>query len=226
MDTDRSSFKVLVTVFALLMVDAHASAQEAPAEVEAAAEDASAQPTTVVVVTPDADTEPDVDVEEVEVEPENHYTDEGNFELGGTIGLDWTEELFTISAGPTFGWFVVDRFELSALVRVDYQNAEQPDGSREHSEKGSIIIEPSYHLPLQRESLFGQFGVGLGVGYDGDDADFEVIPRLGLNIEIGSAGVLTPAVRMPILMGNSHGEDGEFGTDIGVGFEIGVTTVL
>ena len=64
------------------------------------------------------------------------------------------------------------------------------------------MLEPSYHLPL-REELFLLSGVGLGVGHDGDNFDFEIIPRMGLNVGVGLVGVLTPALRVPIIKPSS-----------------------
>ena len=158
---------------------------------------------------------------------DNHYTDEGNFEIGGSIGFDWTSDLFRLSVGPSLGYFVADRFELSLIARIEYQNAELADGSREDAKSGSIVFEPSYHLPIASESVLGLFGLGIGAGYDGENPDFELIPRLGLNIEVGRAGVLTPALRVPILFGEGKCDvEDEFGVQAGLGFEIGVTTVL
>ncbi len=50
-------------------------------------------------------------------------------------------------------------------------------------------------------------GLGVGVGYDGTTTGFELIPRLGLNIVITEHGVLTPAVRAPIVMGVEDDEE-------------------
>ena len=89
-------------------------------------------------------------------------------------------------------------------------------------------MEPSYHLPLDdEESLFAFGGLGVGVGYDGDNPDFELIPRVGLNIEVGSRALLNPAIGMPILFGEKKGPlNDEFGVEAGFLVEVGVTTVL
>lgn len=157
----------------------------------------------------------------------NDYDEAGVVEVGGSVGLDWTDDLFTIDVGPTIGWFVFEGFEISLIAKFLYENEEEDDGSRTRTRAGSLVLEPSYHFPLYDESLFGFGGLGLGGGYDGDDPDFEIIPRVGLNIEIGRAGVLTPALRVPILMGpGKGGDDDEFGVQAGFGFEAGFTTTL
>ena len=52
------------------------------------------------------------------------------------------------------------------------------------------------------------------MGYDGDNYDFEVIPRVGLKIGVGRSGELTVATRVPIITDSD-------GTLVGVGFEAG-----
>lgn len=210
------------SLFALLFADARAMAQDAPAASRAPQVD---EPDGAVAE--DQIDEDQIDEDQIDEDhDENHYTDEGTFEVGGTIGFDWTSDLFTLNAGPTVGWFVADRFELSALLRVGYQSVEQADGTRDELTTGSFVIEPSYHFPLQNEALFGQVGVGIGAGYDGEHPDFEIIPRIGLNIEVGRAGVLTPAFRVPILFGKNQGDEDDFGVKTGLSFELGITTVL
>ena len=75
--------------------------------------------------------------------------------------------------------------------------------------------------------MFVFAGLGVGVGYDGDNPDFELIPRAGLNVAaIGRSGVLTPEVTVPIKIGESFGEDGDVGTDVGLMLGVGFTTTF
>jgi hypothetical protein len=142
------------------------------------------------------------------------YGRKGTVELGGSIGIDWTNNAFSAEVSPTIGYFLADLVELSALLRFSYQSQEDDDGGgRTSIKKGAFVIEPSYHVILQEE-LFLETGLGVGVGYDGDNADFELIPRVGLNIGVGLVGLLTPAISVPILF------DAD-GTTAGLGFQVG-----
>src|SRR5690606_12909841 len=104
-------------------------------------------------------------------EDEDDYNEAGVVEVGGALGFSWTDELFTLDLGPTIGWFVVDGFEISLIGRLEYENAEQEDGSREDGWTGSLVVEPSYHVPIHAEALYAFGGLGIGAGYDGDDPD-------------------------------------------------------
>jgi hypothetical protein len=66
----------------------------------------------------------------------------------------------------------------------------------------SILVEPSYHLPLGKQWL-AFAGAALGTGYDGTTWVFDLVPRAGLNILLGQNAVFTPAVRVPIGFGSS-----------------------
>lgn len=158
---------------------------------------------------------------------ENPYGSKGTFEFGGSVATSWTPSLFELDIKPQAGWFIADRVELSAIVSFGYEN-EADGGERVSTQSGAFIVEPSYHLPLDdEESLFAFGGLGVGVGYDGDNPDFELIPRVGLNIEVGSRALLNPAIGMPILFGEKKGPlNDEFGVEAGFLVEVGVTTVL
>jgi hypothetical protein len=158
-------------------------------------------------------TEDDGAAEGDSLDDEDEYGRQGTVELGGSIGIDWTNDAFSAEVSPTVGYFVLDLVELSALLRFSYVSQEDDDGDRTSIKGGAFVVEPSYHLPLQKE-LFLETALGVGVGHDGDNADFELIPRVGLNIGVGLVGLLTPAVSVPILF------DGD-GTTAGLGFEVG-----
>ena len=138
---------------------------------------------------------------------ENPYGSKGTFEFGGSVATSWTPSLFELDIKPQAGWFIADRVELSAIVSFGYEN-EADGGERVSTQSGA-------------------FGLGVGVGYDGDNPDFELIPRVGLNIEVGSRALLNPAIGMPILFGEKKGPlNDEFGVEAGFLVEVGVTTVL
>jgi opacity protein-like surface antigen len=145
------------------------------------------------------------------------YGQKGAVELGGSIGMNWTNDAFALDLSPSVGYFMLDRVELSALLRVTYEDQKNDNGDRESVKSGALIVEPSYHLPV-REEVFVLAGLGFGVGHDDEDFDLEFIPRVGLNIGIDLVGVVTPSVKMPILIDND-------GTSAGLGLEVGYSVV-
>lgn len=155
------------------------------------------------------------------------YGDAGVVELGGSVSGLWTEDVWTLNVSPSFGVFVIDYLELSLYVAVQHQNLRGDDGRRVSGTTVAVILEPSYHVPVADDVLFLFSGLGVGVGYDGVAAGFEVVPRIGANIALGATRMLNPALRVPIILGTATGEDGEdqFDTSVSVGFEIGYTTL-
>jgi opacity protein-like surface antigen len=141
------------------------------------------------------------------------YGQKGAVELGGSLGFNWTNDAFALDVSPTLGYFLMDRVELSALLRVSYQDQKDDNGNRESVKSGALVFEPSYHLPV-REEVFVFAGLGFGFGHDDEDFDVEFIPRVGLNLGIDLVGIVTPSLKMPILIDND-------GTSAGLGFEVG-----
>jgi hypothetical protein len=182
-----------------------AHAQDVPAEERAT-------PAQIQVIALVADTDATSDEEAAP------YGKQGTLELGGSVAIGWTSETFNLDVSPSVGYFVVDRVELSTLLRISYASQEDDTGERTSLKGGALVFEPSYHLPLGEE-LFLLSGLGVGVGHDGDNFDFEIIPRLGLNIGVGLVGVLTPALRVPVAI------DAD-GTTVGMGFEIGYSVTM
>jgi hypothetical protein len=156
---------------------------------------------------------------------DNDYDTKGLFELGGNVGMDWNKDLFTLDLSPSLGYFVMDNVELTGFLRFDYENVAVA-GDRVTTKRGSLVIEPSYHFDIYSETLFAFAGLGIGAGYDGQHPDFELIPRVGLNIEVGRSGVLTPALRFPLLFGRNIGPDNHSGMLAGFAIEAGFTTTL
>lgn len=152
-------------------------------------------------------------------EGEEDYAEADVLELGGRISTNWTEDRFRLEGSPSIGYFIVDHVELSAFVTISYVNQKDEDsGEREKTHAYAFILEPSYHVPL-RDGLFLFGGLGLGVGHDGDNFDFEMIPRVGINTSITLHGVLSPSVSLPIII------DAD-GTTVGFGFDVGYTVAF
>ena len=142
-----------------------------------------------------------------EPEKENDYAEKGATELGGSIDGSWRAEQFNLRLSPFAGYFIRDRVELTAIGALDYENVRADDGTRDGTLAASLALEPSYHLPLSSSTfLFG--GLGLGIAEEDDKSAFELVPRLGLNIEVGRSGVFSPAVRLHVPLGAGSGKTG------------------
>ena len=154
-----------------------------------------------------------------------YYGQAGVYEVGGSVGVFWDDPELTLAVSPSFGVFLLEYFEISVILDLEYVSDEDPDtGERTGSTTVIAVIEPSYHLPLH-EGLYLLTGLGVGVGYDGEIVGLELIPRVGLNIGIGRSGILTPAARVPILLGvGTVDEDDGFEASVEVGLEVGYTT--
>jgi hypothetical protein len=151
-------------------------------------------------------------------EPEHHEGDEqlepygvkGEWELGGSASLAWTSDVTTLTLGPSLGYFFKDNWEVTGTFDLVLTHANGDTTTR-----AVIAVEPSYHIPF-RDRLFAFAGLGVGIGFDGG-TDFELAPRVGVNYQIGRSGIITPALKVPIIF------DG--GTNVGLNLEIEVSTV-
>jgi hypothetical protein len=127
------------------------------------------------------------------------YGRAGVLELGGSAGFVAASDLTSVSFAPQLGWFVADNVQLSGIVDMAYSKVDEADAT-----SVAFLVEPSYHLPINR-TVFGFLGVGAGLAYiDGPGAAFALAPRLGGNFLIGRSGVLTPSVSYQY---NTHGSD-------------------
>jgi hypothetical protein len=159
----------------------------------------------------------------VAAEPEHEYATAGNMELGGSVGVSWLHHVLQVTATPSFGYFLWDRLELTAELDVTYTRVSD-EGVTTSTKTVSFVLEPSYHYPL-RDRLWLLGGLGVGVGYDGEHTEFELIPRVGINIEVGRSSLITPAIDVPILIGHGHGDSGDsVGASAGVEFAASITT--
>ena len=126
------------------------------------------------------------------------YGRPGVVELGGSIGLTLAGDLTQFNISPTVGWFFTDNLQLSGIIGFNYSSTSTTVGSTTVSTSASslnVLVEPSYHLPINR-SLFAFLGIGVGLGYaDGPGAGFALAPRLGMNIMVGRSGILSPALQ-------------------------------
>lgn len=161
---------------------------------------------------------------EAEQDLAEEYASKGTLDAGGSVGVSITDSAATVSATPTVGYFIADRIQIAAQLTLAYERVEDAETDTTSSSTSiAATLEPSYHLPLSDDLLLAG-GLGLGGGYDGEHPDFEVVPRVGLDVVTDRANVITPSIRLPILIGRSHGDDGEVGTDVGVALDIGIKT--
>lgn len=159
----------------------------------------------------------------------DEYGDPGTLELGGSLGFTWASDFYSISAVPSVGVFLLRYFELSAYVDFEFESAEDGESGRVDTTIVSFVVEPSYHYPLEENAFYLLGGLGVGVGYDGTTAGFDLVPRLGLNIIVTEHGVLTPSVRVPIILGVADDEvtgESRFDASAELEIDVGFTTYL
>ena len=134
------------------------------------------------------------------------YAEKGVVELGGMFGLDIRERLINVSASPTVGYFIVDRFELSLLPGVQVVQTETETGDKETVVRFVGVLEPSYHLPVT-DFLYVHAGLGLGLTYEeGPGVDFLLRPVLGTDLMVGRSGIFKPQFFLDVGL-----EDGALG---------------
>lgn len=115
------------------------------------------------------------------------YGRSGVLELGGAANFVRATDFTQLSINPSFGWFFMDNFEISAILGLSHLSAQGVD-----STFVSGLIEPSIHIPFS-DAVFGMLGAGVGLAYvDGPGLGFAFAPRAGLNVLVGRSGVLTP----------------------------------
>lgn len=135
------------------------------------------------------------------------YGRTGVLELGGSAGLTIASNLRDINFSPSIGWFLVDNFELSGIMSVSNVKA-----GNESSTVWSALVEPSFHLPFNRE-MFGFVGMGIGAAYiDSLGAGLAVAPRIGMNFLVGRSGILTPSLSYEYTTHNTMSSTGPDGT--------------
>jgi hypothetical protein len=119
------------------------------------------------------------------------YGRAGVLELGGSTGFERATGYTRFNFSPSVGLFLLDNVELSALLGINYLNAEEGSATLM-----SALIEPSVHLPFS-QTFFGFIGLGMGVNYaERVGTGFALAPRLGTNFLVGRSGILTPAFQV------------------------------
>ncbi|HUQ07069.1 MAG TPA: hypothetical protein VM261_31470 [Kofleriaceae bacterium] len=117
------------------------------------------------------------------------YGRAGVLELGGSAGFAFASDYRNMNLSPTIGWFVADNLEISGILSL--ANIKAGDSS---STLWSALLEPSYHVPINR-SVFGFLGLGAGGSHvSGLGSGFALAPRLGMNLMVGRSAVLTPSL--------------------------------
>lgn len=135
------------------------------------------------------------------------YGRAGVLELGGAAGLTIAQDIRAINFSPSIGWFLVDNFELSAVF--DVSNFKAGD---ESATLWSALIEPSFHLPVNR-GMFGFVGMGIGAAYQNQlGAGMAVSPRIGMDFLVGRSGILRPSLSYEYTTHDSMAAVGPDGT--------------
>lgn len=113
----------------------------------------------------------------------------GVIELGGSAGLTLASDFTSFNLSPSVGYFIADNLQVSVLSGINYIKTGGFD-----STFAQLLLEPSYHLPLN-DMLFVFLGMGFGGTYAKDvDFGFAVAPRLGMKVMVGRSGILTPSI--------------------------------
>jgi hypothetical protein len=117
------------------------------------------------------------------------YGRAGVLELGGAAGLTLAQDIRAVNFSPSIGWFLVDNFELSAILDVTNLKA-----GGDSATLFSALVEPSFHLPFNR-SMFGFIGMGIGGAYVSElGGGLAVAPRIGMDFLVGRSGILRPSL--------------------------------
>jgi len=117
------------------------------------------------------------------------YGRSGALELGGSANFINASDFTQLSLNPSFGWFFMDNFEISAILGLSHLSSQGVD-----STFVSGLLEPSIHIPFS-DAVFGMLGAGVGLAYvEGPGLGFAFAPRAGVNVLIGRSGILTPQV--------------------------------
>ncbi len=138
------------------------------------------------------------------------YGRAGVLELGGAAGLTLAQDIRAVNFSPSIGWFLVDNFEMSAIL--DVTNLKAGD---ESATLWSALAEPSFHLPFNR-TMFGMIGMGVGAAYVSQlGTGLAVAPRIGMDFLIGRSGVLRPSLSYEYTTHDAMGSVDENGnTDV------------
>lgn len=119
----------------------------------------------------------------------NRYGRAGALELGASAGLVVASGFRAVSVAPTFGAFISDHLRISGIASVASFKA-----GASSTTLWSALGEVGYHNPLGPAAFWFIAG-GAGVTYATDmSAGLIVAPRIGINVLVGTHGVLTPSL--------------------------------
>lgn len=132
------------------------------------------------------------------------YASAGVVEAGGAVNYSSTESRTTAGLTPSIGYFFADNFQISALTNFTYtrlkdeaskEGAAAETKGEDTTNSGSIVLEPSAHMPLSREQfVFGGLGFGAYFAKSQDTA-MAVAPRIGFKNLVGRSGMLSVALQ-------------------------------
>lgn len=147
-------------------------------------------------------------VEQAGVGGQVGYGRAGVLELGGSAGLTMAQDVRSVNFSPSVGWFLIDNFEMSAILDVTNLKA----GKGSSATLWSAMAEPSFHIPVNR-SLFGFVGMGIGAAYQRNlGTGLAVAPRVGMDFLIGRSGILRPSLSYEYTTHNTMAAVGPDGT--------------
>lgn len=109
-------------------------------------------------------------------------------ETGGTASLSIDDLSAAGVLRPYVGWFPVDGFELTYANDLAFRYA-----GDQIQAAFAATVEPSGHFPVAPR-LWIALGCGLGILWNGSDAGFEAVPRVGLDVLVGRSGMLHVSV--------------------------------
>ncbi|MBA2539822.1 MAG: hypothetical protein H0V17_09325 [Deltaproteobacteria bacterium] len=126
---------------------------------------------------------------EVAVGDGREYAEKYVREVGMSTGFVVARNLHSITVTPSFGWFITDKLQVSALVSLTSIKA----GS-DQSTIVTTMIEPSYHQRLDQRT-FAFAGMGFGYSYIhrlGNGLTYTI--RTGLQFLIAKTHLFIPSV--------------------------------
>ncbi|SMF64699.1 hypothetical protein [Pseudobacteriovorax antillogorgiicola] len=147
------------------------------------------------------------------------YAEAGVLEIGGAINFSTTDSRTDAGFTPSIGYFFSDNFQVSALTNFTYTSLDDVDDENsnidEDTSSGSLVIEPSLHMPLSRQQ-FVFAGIGAGAYFaEGEDTGFAVAPRIGFKNLVGRSGMLSIALQ-GVYAAQSEDDDNSNGTVVTV----------
>ncbi len=125
-------------------------------------------------------------------------------EAGATLGVSRADGLTQTEAGAHVGYYFARNLELTLLGGVQYA----------HELCGTLLAEPSVHLPLARW-IDGFAGLGGGLGVSPEGLGFALQQRVGADLTMGRAGTITAAV--DLLYASNRAETTSLGGSLGYG---------